>query len=150
MDKQRPIARAANSPTASAPSSRALVADAHARGPRDEPSSSPKGLGLQLAAVACRWRVKAATAAQILREAGVSRLARGRATYAWTDIARLERACATRPTTASTPTTTLLTTEEVAERCGVSARTVRRWIDRGELPAVRLSARLVRVEPDDV
>lgn len=114
------------------------------------PSSSPKGLGLQLGAVARRWRVKPATAARILREAGVARSRRGRATYAWADVARFEHGRATRSTATRMPPTTLLTTDEVAERCGVSARTVRRWIDRGELPAIRLTERLVRVEPSDV
>lgn len=140
MEKQRHIAGAAP----------AGIADGPAPEPRAEPSSSSNGRGVRLAAVARRWQVKPATAAQILLEAGVPRLARGRAIYAWTDIARVERARATRPTTASTPPTPLLTTEEVAARCGVSARTVRRWIDRGELPAIRLTERLLRVEADDV
>jgi len=147
MDEQRPTARASIPTTAAAMSSRPHAASAGAPKPAAAPSRGP---GLQLAAVARRWRVKPATAAQTLREAGVARLRRGRATYAWADVARLERARATRPAATSEPPTALLTTEDVAARCGVSARTVRRWIDRGELPAVRLSERLVRVEPADV
>ena len=43
----------------------------------------------------------------------------------------------------------LLTIEEVAKICGVSIRSVRRWIDRDELPAVRIG-RLVRVGDRDL
>ena len=43
----------------------------------------------------------------------------------------------------------LLTIEEVARICGVSTRSVRRWIDRDELPAVRIG-RLVRVAERDL
>ena len=43
----------------------------------------------------------------------------------------------------------LLTIEEVAKICGVSSRSVRRWIDRDELPAVRIG-RLVRVTECDL
>ena len=35
---------------------------------------------------------------------------------------------------------------DIAEACDVSTRTVRRWIARGDLKAVRLSARVLRVE----
>ena len=43
----------------------------------------------------------------------------------------------------------LLTIEEVAELCGVSTRTVRRWIDQDQLPAVRID-RVVRVAERDL
>ena len=43
----------------------------------------------------------------------------------------------------------LLTVSEVAEFCRVSPRTVRRWIERGELPAHRLG-RQVRVSEKDL
>ena len=43
----------------------------------------------------------------------------------------------------------LLTVEEVARRLSVATRTVRRLIDRGELPAHRMG-RMVRVSEDDL
>jgi putative molybdopterin biosynthesis protein len=43
----------------------------------------------------------------------------------------------------------LLTVEEVAERLRVVTRTVRRMIDRGELPGHRMG-RMVRVSEDDL
>jgi len=43
-------------------------------------------------------------------------------------------------------TTPLLKVQEVATRCQVDALTVRRWIDRGELPAYKIG-REWRVEP---
>jgi len=43
----------------------------------------------------------------------------------------------------------LLTVEEVAKRLSVALRTVRRLIDRGELPAHRIG-RMVRISEDDL
>jgi excisionase family DNA binding protein len=43
-----------------------------------------------------------------------------------------------------------LTVTEVAERFGVSMRSVQRWIERSELPAVRLPGGLLRVRLADV
>lgn len=43
----------------------------------------------------------------------------------------------------------LLTIDEVAERCRVSSRTVRRWIGAGDLPAHRLGRQL-RIAPNDL
>lgn len=45
---------------------------------------------------------------------------------------------------------TLLTVTEVAELIGVKPKTVRRWIAQGELPVVRLNARMLRVRALDV
>ena len=42
----------------------------------------------------------------------------------------------------------LLTVSEVAEFCRLSPRTVRRWIERGELPAHRLGRQLRISEKD--
>ena len=44
------------------------------------------------------------------------------------------------------PSLKLLTIAEVAMRLGVSTRSVRRFLDRGELDVVKLSA-LVRITP---
>jgi len=44
----------------------------------------------------------------------------------------------------------LLTPDETAEHLSVSRKTVLRLADRKELPAVRLSRRLVRFRPADV
>jgi excisionase family DNA binding protein len=44
----------------------------------------------------------------------------------------------------------LITVTEVAERAGVSVRTVWRWVDEGRLPVVRFGPRLVRFHPLDV
>ena len=46
-------------------------------------------------------------------------------------------------------TENLLTTEEVAERLGVTSRQVRRLIEAGSLPAVRLGRDLF-VKPEDL
>jgi excisionase family DNA binding protein len=45
---------------------------------------------------------------------------------------------------------TLLTVPEVAEWLKVNPQTVRNWIDRGELPAVRVGARRVRIKKSDL
>ena len=43
-----------------------------------------------------------------------------------------------------------LTVAEVAELLKVNPQTVRNWIDRGELPAVRVGSRRVRVRQSDL
>jgi excisionase family DNA binding protein len=43
----------------------------------------------------------------------------------------------------------LLTVDDIAERLRVSTRTVRRWIDDGTLPVLRLG-RAVRIEERDL
>lgn len=45
---------------------------------------------------------------------------------------------------------TLLTIQQSAELLSVSERTVRRVIQRGELPTVRMLGRIVRVKPSDL
>jgi excisionase family DNA binding protein len=44
----------------------------------------------------------------------------------------------------------LLTVAEVAARLKLHEQTIRNWIDRGELPAVRVGARRVRVREHDL
>ena len=44
----------------------------------------------------------------------------------------------------------LLTARQVAESLSVSVRTIRAHIASGALPVVRLSARSVRIHPDDL
>jgi len=44
----------------------------------------------------------------------------------------------------------LMTVGEVAALAGVAERTVWRWVSRGQLPAVRIAARLVRFRRADV
>lgn len=39
---------------------------------------------------------------------------------------------------------------EAAERCGVHYRTIRRWISAGDLNAVRVGRRLLKVDVADV
>lgn len=46
--------------------------------------------------------------------------------------------------------TGLLTVADVAEVFSVSTRTVRRWIEAGRLPAVKVGHRTVRVHADAV
>jgi excisionase family DNA binding protein len=46
--------------------------------------------------------------------------------------------------------TEYLTVAEVAERLRVNQQTIRNWIDRGELRAVRVGARRVRVRVEDL
>ena len=43
----------------------------------------------------------------------------------------------------------LLTAQQVASRCAVSLRTVRRWITEGDLPVLRLG-RAIRIEGVDL
>jgi excisionase family DNA binding protein len=45
---------------------------------------------------------------------------------------------------------TFLTVAEVAEQLRVNQQTVRNWIDRGELGAIRLGARRVRVRASEL
>jgi excisionase family DNA binding protein len=40
----------------------------------------------------------------------------------------------------------LIGLSEVAERCGVHYRTVRRWIDQGHITAVRVGPKLLKVD----
>jgi excisionase family DNA binding protein len=47
------------------------------------------------------------------------------------------------------PAQPLLTVAQVAEHCQVSPRSVRRWIDDGQMPVVRLG-RSVRVSESDL
>jgi excisionase family DNA binding protein len=42
-----------------------------------------------------------------------------------------------------------LTIKQTAERLGVSAVAVARWIDKGQLPAYRLGGRLIRIKVED-
>ena len=51
-------------------------------------------------------------------------------------------------TTNEETTRPLLTVSEVADFCRLSPRTVRRWIERGELPAHRLGRQLRISEKD--
>lgn len=43
-----------------------------------------------------------------------------------------------------------LTVRQVADRAGVTPKTVRRWIESGHLAAVRVGPRLIRIDPADV
>jgi excisionase family DNA binding protein len=45
---------------------------------------------------------------------------------------------------------TPVTIAEIARLCGVKPRTVRRWIERGELRAVRVDRRRVRIRSYDL
>jgi excisionase family DNA binding protein len=45
---------------------------------------------------------------------------------------------------------TYLTVADIAELLKLNQQTVRNWIDRGELPAVRLGSRRVRVKQSDL
>lgn len=47
-------------------------------------------------------------------------------------------------------TTALLSPAQVATRLGLSTKAVRRLATAGKLPAVRLSERVIRFEPEDV
>ena len=54
-----------------------------------------------------------------------------------------------RPPTPAPPSERLLTIADVADRCQVSSRSVRRWIDEGRLKVIRLG-RNVRVSERDL
>jgi len=53
------------------------------------------------------------------------------------------------PSPAPTNAERLLTAQQVASRCAVSLRTVRRWITEGDLPVLRLG-RAIRIEGVDL
>ena len=44
----------------------------------------------------------------------------------------------------------LIGLQQAADRCGVSYRTVRRWVADGRLNAVRVGPRLLKVNPEHV
>jgi excisionase family DNA binding protein len=44
----------------------------------------------------------------------------------------------------------LVSIERAAEILGVTTRTVRLWISRGELPACRLGKRIIRIDYEDL
>lgn len=44
----------------------------------------------------------------------------------------------------------LISVKESAKQSGVSTQTIRRWIAAGDLPAVKMSARLYRIDPTDL
>lgn len=44
----------------------------------------------------------------------------------------------------------LVSIERAAEFLGVTTRTVRLWISSGELPALRLGKRLIRIDYEDL
>jgi excisionase family DNA binding protein len=47
-------------------------------------------------------------------------------------------------------TTSLIGVGEVAERLGVSTKTVRRYVAGNQLPAIRLGYRILRFDPAEV
>ena len=48
------------------------------------------------------------------------------------------------------PPMRLLTVRDAVERLNVTERTLRAWLAAGKLPAVRLSARCIRIRPEDL
>ncbi|WP_280472756.1 helix-turn-helix domain-containing protein [Nocardia cyriacigeorgica] len=44
----------------------------------------------------------------------------------------------------------MLSVAAAADCCGVSTRTMRRWIAEGRLQAKRVGPRLVRIDPDEL
>ena len=44
----------------------------------------------------------------------------------------------------------LITIQEAALRCGVHKNTLRNWILEGKLKAVRIGARIVRIDPTEL
>jgi len=44
----------------------------------------------------------------------------------------------------------LIGLQEAADRCDVSYRTIRRWIASGDLNAVRVGPRLIKIDADDL
>jgi excisionase family DNA binding protein len=66
------------------------------------------------------------------------------------DLEALTARAAAADARAHDPRATLITPAEAAQRLGVSKSTVANLVARGELPAVRLLGRLVRIHPDDV
>lgn len=44
----------------------------------------------------------------------------------------------------------LISMQDAAEQCGVDYRTVRRWVSQGQLNAVRVGPRLIRINANDL
>lgn len=44
----------------------------------------------------------------------------------------------------------LISVKEAAKTASVSTQTVRRWIHSGQLPYMKISARLFRIDPEDL
>lgn len=65
------------------------------------------------------------------------------------DTPDLGASSAAQTVTRPLPSPRLLTVDDVAEHIGSSTRHVRRLIDRGQLPVVRLG-KLIRITPEDL
>jgi len=101
--------------------------------------------------VAAHWRVTRETANRILHERRASTIRRrGRRYVAWRDVWLVEGAARVTEDVFSDYREPLFTTSDVAERYGVSERTARRWMEDGDVPAIRLGERILRVRPRDL
>lgn len=104
------------------------------------------------AEVARHWSVSAPVARRILQAAGLRAVGPGRPRYRWADIWRLEGAYHVPPAHHAAFKAALLCPGDLpeidpAER---SARTWRRYIAAGRVPAIRLAAGIVRLRPAEI
>ena len=104
----------------------------------------------RLSEIARHWKVSPATAKAILRAAGIKRLPRGRGFYAWASIWRLEGAGQVEPADFEAYREALLDKKALAGRYGISERTARRWLAENQVPAIRLSPRILRARRIDL
>src|SRR5205823_2313951 len=62
----------------------------------------------------------------------------------------IRRPCWQDPSSMIESNETYLTVAEVAELLKLNQQTIRNWIDRGELPAIRVGSRRVRIRQSDL
>lgn len=104
-----------------------------------------------VSAIAAHWRVTEPTARRILKRAGLVPVGEGWDRYRWTDVWRLEGASFVPPCDHADFQAPLLTAAELPGRDaeGRAPRTMRRYLKSGRLPAIRLSAGVVRIRACD-
>lgn len=101
--------------------------------------------------VAKHWDVRVSTAKALLDARGVRGIRRrGRLYYLWYQIWRLEGAQAVPPEDYERFREPLLDKHYLVNEFGLSERTARRWLAEGELPAIRLADRIVRLREVDL
>ena len=101
--------------------------------------------------IAAHWRVTPPTVRRVLRDAGLTPVGDGWERYRWVDLWRLEGASFVPPCDYADFRAPLLTPAELPARDaeGRAARTMRRYLKAGKLPAIRLSPSIVRIRPSD-
>lgn len=101
------------------------------------------------AEIATHWAVTPATARRLLDAAGLPMIGQGRRRHLWRDVWRLEGEPFVPPTDWAAFRAPLLRPGDLPahDPQGRSARTLRRLVQAGRLPAIRLAPGLARFSP---